>query len=316
MIRPFTCVCMLLAGGAGLYLYQAKHQAQLVDREITRTVKLAEATRERAGVLRAEYALLNDPQRLKELAGEHLAALQNTAPTQFTTWSEFEKRLPPVGAPKAAAAPLEPEAPAARLPEPKPDPQPEPEAAKPVAAAHQPADAPAGAAATVVAMARPAPVAPRPRPVPRPAQAPAPAAAPTHAAPIHAVPAQTAPMQTPPVQAPVMQAQPGTPRPVGAPVSLTASLLASAAPARAVRPPAGLQPGTLQASTTPASYTPPSGSAAEAVARIARGGPVDPSVPAVASALGMARAVMSAPQVTPASAATLWQPGGGQAGLR
>jgi hypothetical protein len=33
-------------------------------------------------------------------------------------------------------------------------------------------------------------------------------------------------------------------------------------------------------------------------------------VPAVASALGMARSMMAAPPVTPASAATIWQPGG------
>ena len=26
MIRPFTCICMLLAGGSGLYLYQSKHR--------------------------------------------------------------------------------------------------------------------------------------------------------------------------------------------------------------------------------------------------------------------------------------------------
>ena len=34
MIRPFTVLSMLLAGGTGLYLYQAKHSAQMLEREI------------------------------------------------------------------------------------------------------------------------------------------------------------------------------------------------------------------------------------------------------------------------------------------
>jgi len=144
MIRPFTCVCMLLAGGAGLYLYQTKHQSQMLDREIAHTMKLTDVARSRAGVLQAEYALLNDPSRLSDLAGEHLASLKTTAPTQFTSWADFEKRLPPVGAPVVEAPPLEPEAPSAKLPEPAPEAK--PEAAQPAvaSAAHpaQPAAAP------------------------------------------------------------------------------------------------------------------------------------------------------------------------------
>ena len=39
MIRPFTIICMVLAGASGLYLYQTKHRAQMLDREIQRTVR-------------------------------------------------------------------------------------------------------------------------------------------------------------------------------------------------------------------------------------------------------------------------------------
>ncbi len=94
MIRPLTCVCMLLAGGSGLYLYQSKHQAQMLDREIARTLKATDVARDRIGVLRGEWALLNEPERLAELAQAHLA-LKTLIPTQFATAAELGARLPP-----------------------------------------------------------------------------------------------------------------------------------------------------------------------------------------------------------------------------
>ena len=72
MIRPVTCVCVLLAGASGLYLYQSKHRVQLLDRQIESTVRATQAARERTGVLRAEWTLLNDPERLAQLAGRFL----------------------------------------------------------------------------------------------------------------------------------------------------------------------------------------------------------------------------------------------------
>ena len=68
MIRPFTCVCFLLACGSGLYLYQSKHRVQLLDRQIEKTVRATEELREQTRVLHAEWTLLNDPQRLQALA--------------------------------------------------------------------------------------------------------------------------------------------------------------------------------------------------------------------------------------------------------
>lgn len=102
MMRPLTCCCLLLAAGAGLYTYQAKHQAELVDREIARVLKLADVARQRASMLRAEYALLNEPTRLSDLAATHLGGLRNTEPRQFTNLAELDRRLPAVGAPHFA----------------------------------------------------------------------------------------------------------------------------------------------------------------------------------------------------------------------
>jgi len=104
MISPITCITLVLAAGSGLYVYQTKHQAQLMDREIGRTLKTADASWQRAGVLRAEYALLNDPSRLADLAGQYVPNLQATAPGQFSTWTDLDKRLPPVGPPPAPPA--------------------------------------------------------------------------------------------------------------------------------------------------------------------------------------------------------------------
>jgi hypothetical protein len=108
MMRPVTTICMLMAAGSGLYLYQAKHQAQLETREIARILSEVDTVRQRIGVLATEYQLENDPERLGDLAGRFLPQLKPTQPPQFTVISELDKRLPPVGAPpQTDAAPLE-----------------------------------------------------------------------------------------------------------------------------------------------------------------------------------------------------------------
>ena len=109
MIRPFTVVTMLLAAASGLYLYQSKHRVQMLDRDIGRTWKSVEEARARTGLLRAEWALLNEPDRLGELADRHLA-LKPLAPGQFISMADLERRLPPPGSASSHdAAPLEPQ---------------------------------------------------------------------------------------------------------------------------------------------------------------------------------------------------------------
>ena len=135
MIRPFTVISMVLACASGLYLYQSKHQAQMLDRDIGRTLKQTEQARERIGMLRTEWALVNEPDRLAELARAH-TSLQPLKPTQFVAMADLAARLP---APGHAAAEPEPEeipvaqaspvpTPAAPAPETKAEPKPEPRA--------------------------------------------------------------------------------------------------------------------------------------------------------------------------------------------
>jgi hypothetical protein len=109
MTRPLTCLTLIAAAGAGLYLYQEKHRAQMVDREINRVVRATEQTRDRAGMMRAEWAMLNGPERLAQLAAQHLA-LQTVTPAQFAQLSDLGNRLPPVGAPVQPPTEMEPAA--------------------------------------------------------------------------------------------------------------------------------------------------------------------------------------------------------------
>jgi hypothetical protein len=123
MIRPFTCICMLMAAGSGLYLYQTKHRAQMLDRTIAQTYKQIEQTKDRIGVLKGEWALLNEPERLQDLAQQHLS-LKTLAPTQFVALADLGNHLP---------APLPPGT--ITLPAEAPVPTPAPAGPTPIAAA-------------------------------------------------------------------------------------------------------------------------------------------------------------------------------------
>jgi hypothetical protein len=105
MIRPITCLAFLLACGSGLYLYQSKHRVKVIDEEIAQTVHATDALREQTRMLSAEWTLLNDPERLRQLANQYLA-LQTVSPNQFTSLADLDARLPPPlpqGAPSADA---------------------------------------------------------------------------------------------------------------------------------------------------------------------------------------------------------------------
>lgn len=112
MIRPITCLAFLLACGSGLYLYQAKHKVHVLDGEIEQVVRQTSQIREQTRVLHATWTLLDQPDRLQQLATQFLT-LQPTKPTQFASAVDLDSRLPPVMAPQPApeAAPPTDEAP-------------------------------------------------------------------------------------------------------------------------------------------------------------------------------------------------------------
>ena len=111
MIRPITCLTFLLACGSGLYLYQSKHRVALLDDQIAQIVKSTDALRAQTRMLSAEWTLLNDPERLRQLATQFLT-LQTVAPGQFTSMADLDSRLPAVIPPTEAATPADGAAPA------------------------------------------------------------------------------------------------------------------------------------------------------------------------------------------------------------
>jgi len=113
MIRLSTCVSVLLACGSGLYLYQTKHQAQVLDRQIEHTVKAITATRMQTRELTASWTLLGSPDRLQQLSDQFLD-IKPVQPGQFVAMSDLDSRLP---APRALDAPS-PGTPASDAPSP------------------------------------------------------------------------------------------------------------------------------------------------------------------------------------------------------
>jgi hypothetical protein len=250
---------MLLAGASGLYLYQAKHRAQLLDRQIAATMHQAELARDRSGVLRAEWMQLQDPERLAALAGRFLPTLKSTQPGQFTTLAELDNRLPAV---RATPTP--------------PDTTDEPDPAPLAAAEPTPRPAPAAASAPP-----PAPVAPAALPPPvHVAARPSPARVAEPHAPERTTAERTTAERTLAEQLRERRAShevasalgyarslaAGTP-PVAAPVPMVTSVSTPLL----VRP----APGYTPPAYTPPSYTPP---------------------PMVGSALGMARSLPPLPR--------------------
>jgi hypothetical protein len=169
MIRPITIVTFLLACGSGLYVYQSKHEVQLLDRTIEKTVHDTGALREQSRLLAAEWTMLNDPERLRQFSDAYLN-LKSISPTQFVSLNDLDSKLPP---PLPAAQPSTDETPVAA----QTVPQPVAEAASPVAASES--GVPEAAAPQAVAEDEAMPV--PPVPVVRPVQAATPPAHPIEA---------------------------------------------------------------------------------------------------------------------------------------
>lgn len=217
MIRPLTLLTLLAAGGAGLHLYQVKHQVSLLDKELREIRAHTEAARARTGVLRAEWQLLNDPERLRRNAVQFLQ-LETMQPAQFIRAADLDKRLPQAvafaGARSLFAAPVDvaeaEEAPGtasqrvADAVPPRPDGAAAPQGAAGTLAApaHRSVARAAEPAVRVepVRLAEPAAPRPAPRPAfvaPRPA-APAPAPSPYRPVPSFLASANAAPVSAPP----------------------------------------------------------------------------------------------------------------------
>ena len=275
MIRRFTLICLAGAAGSGLHLYSVKRDAQMQDREIARITHEAKDVRTHAALLHAEYDLLSDPDRLKDLAGQVLK-LQPTDPKHYASLTDLDKRLPPVG--KLPTLPEAPEPTAETAPPPAP-PVPDaekPDAAKPdlVASAPPPvvaekrADASSDKAAQLARLmaslgptptppAASAPIQPAPAvqaatppsPAPHPVQVVKPVVA--SAEPRPPLPHPSSNPQPTPIQRPMLVATAPAPRPIPA---------AEQTPVPTTPPPfVGSALGMARMHAAPARYVPPAG---------------------------------------------------------
>ncbi|QDH17930.1 hypothetical protein E3D00_00780 [Swingsia samuiensis] len=94
MIRPFTFACAVLAAGSGLFLYTKKHETTVLDQQITKVVQDTQKVRAQTAMLRTEWALLNQPDRLNRLAARFLPHLHPMTPNQFVRMANLEQHLP------------------------------------------------------------------------------------------------------------------------------------------------------------------------------------------------------------------------------
>lgn len=106
--RPFTCCCAVLAIASGFFLYTKKHQTTLLDQQISALVHETEHVRTQTAMLRTEWALENQPERLAQLASHHAPYLRTMDPAQFVRLSDLEEHLPAVDVNAPARAPVAP----------------------------------------------------------------------------------------------------------------------------------------------------------------------------------------------------------------
>ena len=81
-LRHTTVLFLLLAGGLSMVLFSVKYQVHDLESEQSRLVKELDEERRSLHVLRAEWANLNDPKRIRELAQLHLG-MTVTKPAQL-----------------------------------------------------------------------------------------------------------------------------------------------------------------------------------------------------------------------------------------
>jgi hypothetical protein len=72
MIRPASCVLLLLAACAGAALFHVSFDVSALDDRLTELNRGIVADQEALHVLRAEWSFLNQPARIEELSQRYL----------------------------------------------------------------------------------------------------------------------------------------------------------------------------------------------------------------------------------------------------
>ena len=110
MLR-FVNICLVLGLVALAYvIYQVKYESRALDAEIATLAKQIDEERDGIAVLRAEWSLLNRPERIERLAQKYLK-LAPAKPTQLVTVDtvtdrDFDRTRLQAAAPVAAQVPV------------------------------------------------------------------------------------------------------------------------------------------------------------------------------------------------------------------
>ena len=95
MIRPGTLLWLALVALASFSLFQLKYRVQGQEQELARLFRHIQDDRDQIQVLRAEWAHLNDPHRLADLARRYLD-LAPVAGVQMARFSNLPMRPTPM----------------------------------------------------------------------------------------------------------------------------------------------------------------------------------------------------------------------------
>ncbi|UPO79146.1 hypothetical protein DTQ13_01015 [Parasaccharibacter sp. TMW 2.1888] len=96
MIRFVTLLCAVMAAGSGLFLYTKKHETLVLNQDIRKTIEDTRRIQQQTAILRTQWALLNQPDRLSALAQRVLPEMSQVDPTQFVQLADLRKRLPAI----------------------------------------------------------------------------------------------------------------------------------------------------------------------------------------------------------------------------
>ena len=99
MMRTSSLVILLVAVAVGIGLFMVKYRVQNLEEQLVQLNRSIASDRESIRVLKAEWSHLNEPSRLKSLAGRHLGMVPVPVDT-ITTSAEFDQQFP--ARPKAA----------------------------------------------------------------------------------------------------------------------------------------------------------------------------------------------------------------------
>ncbi len=97
MLRLLNVILVIGVLASGFALYTLEHRTRSVEREIARVDESVESEYEFIGLLNAEWSLLTRPQRLEQLARNHLN-MAPVLPDQLVGLDGLAARIPPAPA--------------------------------------------------------------------------------------------------------------------------------------------------------------------------------------------------------------------------